>query len=345
MASVKNIKRRIASVGNTQKIMKAMDLVAASKLQKAKSRLGGIRPLFDNMKSVMGGIKASIVGLELELNEEAPPFTEKREVKSVAYIVLTSDRGLCGGFNVNVSKETLALIESNEGTEEKIIAVGSKGWEYFRRRQKNVVKRYASASELTVFEDAEEIGTMVSNMYLSGEVDEVYLVYTHFETVMSHTPCIEKLLPIRADSDISVASKIYTSSETNIAGGGNNNDVVAGENNSGNNNNSGANKSKLAGADTRDGTDDTSGNDYMTYEPDVKTFITLAVPMYLNTSLYAAMIESTVCENASRMTSMDAAARNANEIIDDLTLEYNRKRQGIITQEITEIVSGANALT
>ena len=334
MASIKNIKRRIASVGNTQKIMKAMDLVAASKLQKAKSRLGDIRPLFDNMKTVMSGIKSSIAGLELGFDEEAPPFTEEREVKCIAYIVLTSDRGLCGGFNVNVSKEALALIDANEGIEEKIIAVGSKGWEYFRRRQKNVVKRYASASELTVFEDAEEIGRMVSEMYTSGEVDEVYLVYTHFETVMSHTPCFEKLLPIRADS----AGSGTDDSTESISSTGSETDSIS--------------KTASVGVNTGDGSgqnaegaDGESGNDFMTYEPDVKTFVTLAVPMYLNTSLYAAMIESTVCENASRMTSMDAAARNANEIIDDLTLEYNRKRQGIITQEITEIVSGANALT
>jgi len=290
MASIKNIKRRIASVSNTQKIMKAMDLVAASKLQKAKSRLNDIRPLFDNLRQMMDGIKTSIATIELGFDEEAPPFTDEREVKNIAYIVLTSDRGLCGGFNVNVSKEALSLIESYVGKDEKIIAVGSKGSEYFRRRQKNVVKKYPSASETTVFDDAEAIGNLVSDMYITGEVDEVYMVYTHFETVMSHTPCVEKLLPIRADADTDSAA------------------------------------------------------DTMMYEPDVRTFISLAVPMYLNSSIYAAMVESTVCENASRMTSMDAAARNATEIIDDLTLEFNRKRQGIITQEITEIVSGANAL-
>jgi len=339
MASIKNIKRRIASVGNTQKIMKAMDLVAASKLQKAKSRLGDIRPLFDNMKTVMSGIKSSIAGLELGYDEEAPPFTEEREVKCIAYIVLTSDRGLCGGFNVNVSKEALALIDANDGVEEKIIAVGSKGWEYFRRRQKNVVKRFVSASELTVFEDAEEIGRMVSEMYTSGEVDEVYLVYTHFETVMSHTPCFEKLLPIRADSGGSGTDDSGNADSTeSISSTGSETDSIS------KTASAGVNAGGSSG-DNADGADDESGNDFMTYEPDVKTFITLAVPMYLNTSIYAAMIESTVCENASRMTSMDAAARNANEIIDDLTLEYNRKRQGIITQEITEIVSGANALT
>jgi F-type H+-transporting ATPase subunit gamma len=286
MATMKAIKKRISSVNNTRKIMKAMDLVAASKLQKAKARLEDVRPLYDNIKVVMESIKAGIAAdAEVE-------FAHEREVRSIAYIVLTSDRGLCGGFNINVSKEALSLISGNSEPEEKIIAVGSKGWEYFRRRQKNVVHRCAGASEATTFEGAEDIGNRVATMYKSGEVDEVYIVYTHFESILSHIPAVEKLLPIRKD----------------------------------------------------EGGDAVQTAVPMSFDPDINTFIDYAVPMYLNISIYGAMMESAVCEQASRMTSMDAATRNATEIIDDLTLEYNRKRQSMITQEITEIVSGANAL-
>ena len=286
MATMKAIKKRISSVNNTKKIMKAMDLVAASKLQKAKSRLDDVRPLCDNIKLVMNGIKAG-----LSRGEEIA-FGEEREVKNIVYIVLTSDRGLCGGYNANVSKEALACMNSNEGTQEKIITVGSKGWEFFRRRNKNVISKSLGASETTTFEDAEVIGTQIATMYTSGEIDEAYLVYTHFETVLSHVPRVEKILPVRAQDNDESANVVVE----------------------------------------------------MSYDPDVSTFISYAVPMYLNVTIYGAMMEAAVCEYASRMTSMDAATRNAAEIIDDLTLDYNRKRQSMITQEITEIVSGANAL-
>ena len=269
-----------------KKIMKAMDLVAASKLQKAKTRLENVLPLYDNIKEVMEGIKASVS------KDDEIAFAENREVKCIAYIVLTSDRGLCGGYNVNVAKEALAYVKTNGDKQEKIIAIGAKGSEYFRRRGKKVVYKCPGASEATTFENAEFIGNMVASMYKSGEADEVYIVYTHFESILSHSPRIEKLLPIRAEA----------------------------------------------------GDDGDVGTVEMSYDPDVGTFISYAVPMYLNVTIYGAMMESAVCEYASRMTSMDSATRNATDIIEDLTLEFNRKRQGMITQEITEIVSGANAL-
>ena len=136
------------------------------------------------------------------------------------------------------------------------------------------------------------LGHKVAQMYSDGEVDEVYIIYTHFESVLAHIPYIERLLPLRMTSQTDIGSKVLS----------------------------------------------------MSYDPDITTFIQNAVPMYLNITIYSAMMESAVCEQASRMTSMDSATRNATDIIDDLTLEYNRKRQGMITQEITEIVSGANAL-
>jgi F-type H+-transporting ATPase subunit gamma len=284
MASMKNIKRRIGSVNNTQKIMKAMNLVAASKLQKARGRLAEVRPMYEGVKGVMESIKKAD-------KPEGIPFTDKREVKNAAYIVMTSDRGLCGGFNLNVSKEALTHINANKKAKEKIIAVGAKGNEYFRRRRKEVVERCMGPSETSVYENAETIGKKVVSMYLAGEVDEVYIVYTRFETILTHVPRIERLLPLEPGED-----------------------------------------------------DDKPSNEYMTYDPDFAGFIEYATPMYLNMSIFGAMMESVVCEQAARMTSMDAATRNAGEIIDDLTLEYNRKRQGMITQEITEIVSGANAL-
>jgi len=286
MASIKAIKKRLTSVSNTKKIMKAMNLVAASKLQKAKSRLDDIRPMYSDIKVVMEKIREGIS------EDETIPFAEEREVKNTAYIILTSDRGLCGGFNATISKEALAHVEAHKSSKEKIIAVGSKGWDYFRRRGKDVILRCEAASEATAFTDAEVLGNRVADMYTSGEVDEVYIIYTHFESVLAHVPFIEKLLPL----------KMKAGSDSGLA------------------------------------------TTFMTHDPDISTFISHAVPMYLNITIFGAMMESAVCEQACRMTSMDSATRNASDIIDDLTLDYNRKRQGMITQEITEIVSGANAL-
>ena len=286
MASMKTIKKRISSVNNTKKIMKAMNLVAASKLQKAKARLDNIRPMYIDIKNIMEKVRAGVD------DEMAIPFTETREVKSVAYIVMTSDRGLCGGFNAVVSKEAYAFVEANRGKEAKIIAVGTKGWDYFRRRGKEIAHRCEAASVASSFTDAEMLANLVANMYTSGEVDEVYLIYTHFESVLAHIPYIEKLLPLKVSEDVKPDSGAFS----------------------------------------------------MSYDPSVSSFITHAVPMYLNITIFGAMMESAVCEEASRMTSMDSATRNATDIIDALTLEFNRKRQGMITQEISEIVSGANAL-
>jgi len=285
MSSMKAIKKRISSVNSTKKIMKAMNLVAASKLQKAKARLEDIRPMYNDVKKVMDNIKA---GASDEMNV---PFADDREVKNVLYIVLTSDRGLCGSFNATVSKEALAYVEALKDKNAKIIAIGSKGWDYFRRRGKEIVHRYESASEASSFADAEAIGKIAADMYSSEEVDEVYIVYTHFQSVLTHIPYIERLLPLRMKP-----SEDYDKS-TQI----------------------------------------------MSYDPDINTFIKHAVPTYLSITIFGAMMESAVCEQASRMTSMDSATRNAEDIIDNLTLEFNRKRQSMITQEITEIVSGANA--
>jgi F-type H+-transporting ATPase subunit gamma len=284
---MKAIKRRITSVNSTKKIMKAMNLIAASRLQKSKARLQDIRPMYDSLDQVMDNIKA---GFDPDDKVE---FAEKREVNNICYIVLTSDRGLCGAYNANVSKEALSFINANEDKQEKIIALGSKAWEYFNRRDKNVIEKYPASSNAASLTDAATLSKQIAEMYTSGEVDEVYLAYSHFESIITHVPRVVKLLPV-------------WTAETSVE----RRDIL----------------------------------NPMTFDPDVNTFIKHAIPMYLNVSIYDAMIEASVCEHASRMTSMDSATRNATEIIEDLTLEYNRMRQGSITQEITEIVTGANAL-
>ena len=290
MSSMKVIKKRIYSVNSTKKIMKAMNLVAASKLQKVKPRLDGIRALHIAISQAMDNVRSRIDP------DQAIPFTENREVKNIGYVILTGDRGLCGGYNNNVSREALSCVESNRDKKEHIIAIGSKGADYFRRRNKNVILRTESASEATAYIDAEVIAHRLATMYLDGEIDEAYIIYTQFESVLTHIPYIVRLLPLRPDSTTTSASAWSASLS-------------------------------------------------MLYEPDATSFITHAVPMYLSASIYGAMLESAVCEQAARMTNMDSATRNASEIIEKLTLQFNRMRQSLITQEITEIVSGANAIT
>ena len=278
MPSMKGIKRRKASVSNTKQIMKAMNLVAASRLQKAKTRLNAVRMMFEETKRIMNSIKGGADSV----------FFNAREVKNTAYIIITSDRGLCGGYNANISKAALSHMQA--GKSEKIIMVGVKGWEYFKRRGKNLLIKHVNVSGATFFENAERLAGQVIALYTSGEVDEVYLAYTYYASTLSHVPRVEKILPV--------------------------------------------------GGSTPAMPD--SGNS--PYDPDIGTFLEHTIPMYLGVLINGAMAESAVCEYAARMTSMDAAANNATEIIEKLTLEYNRKRQGIITQEINEIVSGANAL-
>ena len=286
MATMKAIKKRITSVNSTKKIMKAMNLVATSNLQKAKSRLEYIRPLSNDLQNVMDSVKAS-----LDSGDEIL-FCKAREVKNIAYIVLTGDRGLCGSFNANVSKEAFTFIESKSDKHEKIFAVGRKGTDFFRRRGKNIEQRYPAASVTTAYSEAEQLGSQVIGLFLSGEVDEVHIVFTRFVNTLTHIPKIVKLLPFSAES--SAEAKNATA--------------------------------------------------IMSFDPDPATFTEYAIPMYVNLTIYSAMLESAVCEYASRMTSMDSATRNATEIIENLTLEYNRERQGKITQELIEIVTGANAV-
>ena len=305
MSTMKAIKRRIGSVKNTQQIMKAMNLVAASKLQKARGRMDTTRPMFDKFKKIIEGVK--VCGEDID-----NVFTKKREVKNIAYIVITSDRGLCGAYNTSVAKEAYSFMGQNADKGEHILAVGSKGYDYFRRRGKNIVYRHQGSSENMTFEDAADIGNKAVRMFKRGDVDEVYVVYTHFLSMLSSVPQIDKILPI----DTQPSDKSEKPELSNAAGK--------------------AEPAQLG--------EEEKLYTKMEYDPNINEFIKEAVPLYLKMYLYGAMIESVVCEHVSRMTSMEAASRNAEEIHEDLKLEYNRKRQGLITQEIIEIVSGASAL-
>lgn len=287
MASMRDIKRRIKSVNSTQQITKAMNLVAASKLQKAKSRQRETKPYFSQTQRVIASVVNNSKGIK-------HPYLIQRDGKKSAVIILTSDRGLCGGYNSNISKEVFNFI--NERNDSTLITVGSKGRDYFRRRSASILESFVGISEKPQYEDAARIGQIILDLYKNGEVDEVHLAYTEFETTISHIPTITRILPVDTSS--------FEEEEE----------------------------------------DEKSSHSVMRYEPNEEEVLDFLIPKYINTVIYGALVESATCEQAARMTSMDSATENADGMISTLNLYYNRARQGAITQEITEIVSGANAL-
>ena len=284
MASMRDIKRRIKSVSSTQQITKAMNLVASSKLSKAKGRFMETQPFFKHTRRAIGNI---VKGNGVTTHR----YLAERSVKKTCVMVITGDRGLCGGYNVNVCKAALREAGSKDTA---YITIGGKGRDYLKHRNKELAFCFRGISEKPQYDDARHIGEKVLKMYDSGEIDEVYLAYTEFISTISNEPKVIKLLPLNADE---------------FESNGKEKDLTL-----------------------------------TIYEPGEEEVLDYIIPKYLNTVLYGAMVESAACELSSRMTAMDSATENASEMIDDLNLLYNRVRQGAITQEITEIVGGSNAL-
>lgn len=280
MSSMKEIKQRIANVSSTEQIIKAMDIVASTKLQRARAQLEGVRPIYHELKR-----QVEEVGTQEEAKSHV--FYAEREVGSSLYIVLTSDRGFSGGYNAGILAKALAHM--NQGKREIIFVVGAKGYEELRKQRKNIIRKIIGLPDAQVYYGAERLAKWVIDLYQSGEVDEVFVAYTHFENVLSYVPYVERLLPVVT------ATGSRTESERK-------------------------------------------------YEPTLATYIDHLIPIFLHMSLFRAFSESHTSEQAARMVSMDAAGKNAEEMIAELTRMYNRKRQAAITQEISEIVGSTNIL-
>jgi F-type H+-transporting ATPase subunit gamma len=281
VSSLKELKQRIANVSSTQQLIKAMDIVASTKLQRVRTQLERVRPIYRQLKRIV----------EEAGREEAARahiFYAGREAKNSLYIVLTSDRGFSGGYNANIVAK--ALDHMNQGKNERILVVGSKGYEFFKKRGKNIIRKIIDLPDAQVYYGAEAIANWVIDLYRTGEVDEVFIAYTHFVNVLSYVPCVERLLP-----------------------------VVTGD------------KPPLVWSERK-------------YEPDLATFIDNTIPLYLHMSLFRAFSEAHTCEQAARMISMDEAGKNAEEMLEELTSMYNRKRQAAITQELSEIFGSTTIL-
>lgn len=279
---MKAIKRRIKSVGSTMQITKAMELVASSKLRKAKEKAELGRPYFEKLYEMMTEIAESKKDFD-------SPFTKKREVKNRLFIVIAGDRGLAGGYNSNLLK--MALAESEEGENKpKIIAIGKKSIEFFDKRGFEVIGRYPLLAETAKTAECADVATIAIEMFKKGEVDQVKLFYTTFVSPLVQNPIAMDVLPMYKDE-------------------------------------SGEEKPTL-----------------ITYDPSPEAVFNRIVPKFTMSLIYCALADAYASEQSARRNAMESATDNAEKMTEELSLKYNRARQEKITNEINEIVSGANAL-
>lgn len=287
MASLQDIKGRIRSIDSTKKITSAMNLVATSKLNKSKEAALRTRPFFNKIISTIQSIGANAKG-------HGSPFLKSNGCETKAFITLSGDKGLCGGYNSNICKLTMSHIDDKEKTH--LVVVGRRGIEQFRSRGYNVAKQITDISESPTYLDAKQIADYVTDKFLKGEIGEVYLSYTSFKSTIQQEPQMIRLLPL------DIKNIETTESESN------------------------------------------EPSDLLVYEPSPEAVLGYVIPRYVADVIYGALCEASASENGARMTAMDSATENAQEIQDKLSIQYNRARQAAITQELTEIVAGVGAL-
>ena len=290
MASMRDIKRRKTSVQSTQQITKAMKLVSTVKLQRAKTAAERSKIYFNAMYETVSSMLAKSGNI-------IHPYLTESESNKKAVIVITSNRGLAGGYNSNVSK----LVYNDERFSKEdtyIYAIGKKGRETLARKGYDIKGEYDEVINAPLYADAYEICRTLLDSYANGEIGEIYLAYTVFKNTVSQVPTLMKLLPVSVEETIE-AGKTNSSDDKVL----------------------------------------------MNFEPGEEEAIELIVPKYVTSIIYGALIEAVASENGARMQAMDSATSNAEEMIQDLELSYNRARQGHITQELTEIIGGAEALS
>ena len=291
MASLDDLKKRIASVKSTQKITKAMKMVAAAKLRKAQESAEKGRPYSEKMNNVILNLSSGISD-----KENAPKLLSGTGNDKVHLcVVMTSDRGLCGGFNSNIIKKAKSYFSKilSEGKELKIITVGSKGNDQLKRMYGDKIIENISFKESknANYFDADKVGKIVIDKFVSGEFDICTIFYNQFKNVITQIPQAQQIIPLNSEN-----SKDNTSEES------------------------------------------------YEFEPDEDEILSNLLPKNISTQIFKAMLENSASEQGSRMSAMDNATRNAGEMVDKLTIEYNRSRQAAITKELIEIISGAESL-
>ena len=294
MASLQDLRRRIASVRNTRKITKALELVAGARLRRAQTRIEEMRPYADRMQELMvGTARAASSFRNLAL------LQQRDEVRRVAIVVVTGDRGLAGPFNGQVLRRAFELERQARSNGQDVVwlVVGRKGASTLRFRRYEVTGEWAGFAEKPGYHDAQAVGHRLAELYENEEVDRVVLVYNRYESALVQRVTTTDLLPIREE--------VLSTEEQERQG---------------------------------------PSADFI-YEPEPEQILERLLPVYLETEIYRALLESAAAFLASQMTAMRNASKNAGELIDSLTLSLNRARQAEITQEILEVVAGADALT
>lgn len=280
---MRDIKREIKSKQSTKQITKAMEMVAASKLRRAQEAAQASRPYAEKLKEVVASIAAGT-------NDVKHPMLETRPIKKTGYLVITSDRGLAGGYNANILRKLTQDIRSKHKSDDEysLFVIGRKGRDFLRRRNMPIVEEIIGLSDAPTFADIKSIANTAVKKFAEGAYDELYIYYNEFVNAITQVPTDIRLLPLEE-----------------ISG---NTSVAAYE-----------------------------------YEPSPEGVLEVLLPKYAETLIYSAVLDGKASEFGARMTAMGSATKNANKMINQLTLTYNRARQAAITQEISEIVAGANA--
>ena len=285
MATLRDIRRRIRSVQSTQKITRAMKLVAAAKLRRAQDRILAARPYAYKMQELLAG-------LALRTSPELHPLLTRRGTGKKTLVIVAADKGLCGAFNTNIMRKSLEFLRSQPGEVQlALIVVGRKTRDFYRRRPYTIRSEHIGLFNQLGYEHAAAMAKELTEAYVAGETDEVWLIYNEFKTVALQRVVLERLLPIEPLAVPDGAPVV----------------------------------------------------DYL-YEPSPEAILERLLPKHVETQIYRALMESLAGEYGARMTAMDAATKNAGEMIEVLTLQFNKARQERITKELLEVVGGAEAL-
>jgi len=295
VANLRDIKRRITTTRSTQKITSAMKMVSAAKLRRAQDAIGNARPYASRMRATLEEVSKS------PLDETHPLLAVHASRKHLELVVVTSDRGLAGGFNSNVIKAAEAVIKSRAGEFEQIglTLLGKKAIDFFRKRRPGQIRFASPIGGDVRYDKAADVGRELARRYAAGEVDEVVLVYSQFVSTLTQSPVVRSLLPFTPPSPSMKAGLALVSEEQALP---------------------------------------------FEIEPDPAALLAALVPKAVEVELFRALLENQAGEHAARMTAMESATKNTKDLIEKLTLQYNRARQAAITRELVEIVTGAQAL-
>jgi F-type H+-transporting ATPase subunit gamma len=306
MASQKEVKNRIASIKNINKITRAMEMVAAARLRRAEQRIDHLRPYAEGMRKLTRQASERAGGIP-----RVPVMVERENVERVGIVLVTGDRGLAGAFNSNIIREGMRMAATvrSEGAEPSFAVVGRKGVSALTFRKQEISGSYIGFTDRPAFANAREIGEEMTARYVDEDLDRVELIYNRFVSPLTQHVWRQTLLPLQ---------------QAEVTGEGA--EQEAGE------------------ADEETATDDGQARSQWEFEPEPEDLLARLIPEYVTISVYRALLESAASELGARMTAMRNAAENAETIMDDLTLEMNRVRQSEITQQILEVVAGAEAL-